>query len=243
MRRSPFLAVAAALALAAPAAAQARDHAPPLPGQAELLARAVLPARTFAPGPASGTLLAPAPINGVPVPFAGQPVQGFSATLPAGHGRYWVMPDNGYGSIENSADFDLRVYLIEPRLETARGGPGTIAVKDFFELRDPGREIPFAIVNAFTRDRVSTFSSSQTARTSSSTSIESSPRPSPKSGRLSPISARSSVVAHTKSSSLVESASRAGLRGHRRGCAAFLLSSPISARGRDDRGILATRQR
>jgi len=156
MRRSPFLAVAAALALAAPAAAQARDHAPPSPGQAELLARAVLPARTFAPGPASGTLLGPAPINGVPVPFAGQPVQGFSATLPAGHGRYWVMPDNGYGSIENSADFDLRVYLIEPRLETARGGPGTIAVKDFFELRDPGREIPFAIVNAFSRDRVLT---------------------------------------------------------------------------------------
>ena len=83
-------------------------------------------------------------------------MQGFSATLPAGHGRYWVMADNGYGSIENSADFDLRVYLIEPRLETAGGGPGTIAVKDFFELRDPGHEIPFAIVNAFTRDRVLT---------------------------------------------------------------------------------------
>jgi glycerophosphoryl diester phosphodiesterase len=156
MRRSPFLAVAAALALAAPAAAQARDHAPPAPGQATLLARAVLPARTFAPGPPSGTLLGPGPINGVPVPFEGQPVQGFSATLPAGHGRYWVMPDNGYGAIENSADFDLRVYLIEPKLETARGGPGTIAVKDFFELRDPGHKIPFAIVNDFTRDRVLT---------------------------------------------------------------------------------------
>ena len=160
MRRSPFLAVALALALAlalaAPAAAQARNDAPPAPGQATLLARAVLPARTFAPGPVSGTLLGPAPINGVPVPFDGQPVQGFSATMPAGHGRYRVMPDNGYGAIENSADFDLRVYLVEPRLETARGGPGTIAVKDFFELRDPGHRIPFAIVNDFTRARVLT---------------------------------------------------------------------------------------
>ena len=81
--------------------------------------------RTFAPGPPSGTLLGPAPINGVPVPFEGQPVQGFSATLPAGHGRLWVMTDNGYGAIENSADFNLRVYLIKPNVETARGGPGT----------------------------------------------------------------------------------------------------------------------
>ena len=85
----PRLAAAVAVALTAPAAAPARDHSPdPAPaGQARLLARAVLPARTFAPGPPSGTLLGPAPINGVPVPFAGQPVQGFSAALPAGDGR------------------------------------------------------------------------------------------------------------------------------------------------------------
>ena len=160
MRRSPFLAVAAAVAVAltAPAVAPARDHSPdPAPaGQARLLARAVLPARTFAPGPPSGTLLGPAPINGVPVPFEGQPVQGFSATLPAGHGRLWVMTDNGYGAIENSADFNLRVYLIKPNVETARGGPGTIDVLKFFELRDPDHKLPFAIVNAFTKRRVLT---------------------------------------------------------------------------------------
>src|SRR5262249_36622739 len=151
MRRSPLLAATAALALLAPAAAHAKPS-----DNARLLARAVLPARTFAPRPPSGTLLGPGPINGVPVPFGGQPVEGFSATLPAGHGRYWVMPDNGYGSIENSADFNLRVYLIEPKLETASGGAGTIAVKDFFELRDPDHKVPFAIVNAFSRDRVLT---------------------------------------------------------------------------------------
>ena len=160
MRRTAVLAGTAAIALAliAPVASRAdrpkhgHDHT----GNAKLLARAVLPATTFAPGPPSGTLLGSKPINGVPVPFDGQPVQGFSATLPAGHGRYWVMPDNGYGSIENSADFNLRVYLIKPALETAAGGPGTIAVESFFELRDPDHKIPFAIVNEFSHDRVLT---------------------------------------------------------------------------------------
>jgi glycerophosphoryl diester phosphodiesterase len=152
VRRSPLLAIIVALALLAPAAARARSS----PDQAGLLARAVLPARTFAPGRASGTMLGPAPINGVAVAFQGQPVQGYSAALPAGHGRYWFMPDNVDGAIENSADFPLRVYLLRPALETASGGAGTIAVDRFVELRDPDRRIPFAVVNDFTRDRVLT---------------------------------------------------------------------------------------
>jgi glycerophosphoryl diester phosphodiesterase len=151
VRRSLTLTLALTVAMVAPAAALAAPS-----DQARLLARAVLPARTFAPGPPSGTLLGSAPINGVPVPFGSQPVQGFSAALPAGHGRYWVMPDNGYGSIENSADFNLRVYLIRPNLKTARGGPGSIAVERFIELSDPDHRIPFAIVNAFSRERVLT---------------------------------------------------------------------------------------
>ena len=115
MRRPLFAAAAAAAAvLALPAAASAGDTT-------TLLGRAGVPARTFAPGPRSGSLLGSAPINGVPVPFFAQPVQGFSAALPAGEGRYWVMPDNGYGSIENSADFNLRVYLIKPRPEDRAG--------------------------------------------------------------------------------------------------------------------------
>ena len=91
----------------------------------ELIGRAVLPARTFAQGPTSGTLLGDAPINHVKVPFAGkQPVQGFSGAVRNPDGTYWVMPDNGYGSIENSADFDLRVYLIRPDFKTQHGGSG-----------------------------------------------------------------------------------------------------------------------
>jgi len=90
------------LAVAAPPAAAQSDAV-------TLRARAVLPARTFAPGPLSGTLLGTAPINGVTPPFPGQPVQGFSAVLDAGDGRYWAMPDNGYGAEENSKDFLLRM--------------------------------------------------------------------------------------------------------------------------------------
>jgi glycerophosphoryl diester phosphodiesterase len=139
----------ATLAMAATAGAHT-------PGQATLLGRAVLPAKTFAPGPPSGTLLGSAPINGVPVPFASQPVQGISAALPAGEGRYWVMPDNGYGSIENSPDFNLRVYLVKPDLKTALGGSGEIKVLSFIQLHDPDHKIPFAIVNDFTSKRVLT---------------------------------------------------------------------------------------
>ena len=123
---------------------------------ARLDGRAVLPATTFAEGPVSGTRLGSAPINGVPAPFPGQPVQGFSAVLDNEDGTYNVMADNGYGAIENSADFHLRVYRIRPNFRTRFGGNGTIDVLSFFQLRDPDRRIPFAITNAFTDERVLT---------------------------------------------------------------------------------------
>lgn len=128
------------LALAAPAIA-----APPA---VELKGRAVLPARTFAPGPLSGTLLGSAAINGVTPPFPGQPVQGFSAVLDAGNGQFWAMPDNGYGAEENSKDFLLRLYRIAPHFKTAHGGSGTIAIRRFITLRDPDHKVPFELERA-----------------------------------------------------------------------------------------------
>ena len=115
-----------------------------------LVGRAVLPAQTFADGPTSGTLIGGPTVNGVPTPFTGkQPVQGFSAILAEGDGTYLVMCDNGFGSLENSADFNLRVYHVAPAWETAAGGEGGVAVLGFFELRDPDRRVPFAIVSDF----------------------------------------------------------------------------------------------
>jgi glycerophosphoryl diester phosphodiesterase len=142
---SPRLAslVLALAALAFPAAAAAAP--------ATLTGRAALPASTFAPGPPSGLHIAPPFAAGVHVPFASQPVQGFSGFLPAGHGDLLAMTDNGYGALENSADFDLRVYRVHPDYRSGR-----VTVRGFFDLRDPGHRLPFSIVNDFTRRRVLT---------------------------------------------------------------------------------------
>src|SRR5262245_3453552 len=123
----------------------------------QLVGRATLDAATFAPGTTSGTLLGGNPINGQPVPFIDkQPVQGFSAVLDNNDGTFSVMSDNGYGSIENSADYRLRVFTIRPNFKTGAGGSGKITVKSFIELHDPDRHVPFTITNQFSRERVLT---------------------------------------------------------------------------------------
>jgi hypothetical protein len=116
-----------------------------------LLARAILPADDYQPGPPSGAFITPD--NGVTVPFPSQPVPGFSAVLAAGHGEFWAMPDNGYGAKTNSGDFLLRVYRIRPDFETAKGGSGAVEVLGFVQLRDPDAKIPFAL---FRSDRLLT---------------------------------------------------------------------------------------
>lgn len=122
-----------------------------------LVARAVLPAETFAPGPTSGTLLGAGPINGVAVPFVDQqPVQGFSAVLDNRDGTFLAMADNGFGAQTNSADFNLRVYTIEPDFATAHGGSGTIDVVDFIELNDRDGRAGFELVNEASADRILT---------------------------------------------------------------------------------------
>ncbi len=139
------------------AAALTAQAAPAEPAAAALLGRAVLPAKTFLPGPTSGTRITPNPVNGISSPFVDQqPVQGVSALVRNADGSYWAMSDNGYGSIENSADYNLRVYRLQPRFETAQGGSGDVSVIDSIELSDPRGKVPFAIVNHFTDDRVLT---------------------------------------------------------------------------------------
>ena len=106
---------------------------------------AKLPADTFAKGPTSGNLILPA--NGRVPPFdSKQPVQGVSSVLPGQDGDFWVMPDNGFGAKENSPDFVLRVYRVDPHFKTKSGGSGTIDVKAFISLHDPNRTIGFPIV-------------------------------------------------------------------------------------------------
>jgi hypothetical protein len=128
---------------------------------AELVGRAVLPAATFAPGPTSGQLITGT--HGQSTPFsAKQPVQGFSAILPAPRpGSFLVLADNGFGAKDNSPDFILRVYGVYPEFKTAEGGSGIVQAanvktgvpigsafspQSYFQLNDPKRQSGFAIV-------------------------------------------------------------------------------------------------
>jgi len=83
-------------------------------------------------------------------------VQGFSAVIEGRRGGYLALSDNGFGARENSADFLLRLHRVAPRLETRRGGTGTIALRGFVSLRDPDRRIPFPIVGEGTHRRLLT---------------------------------------------------------------------------------------
>jgi hypothetical protein len=121
-----------------------------------LVGRAVLPAVTWAPGPSSGAKVGTGAVNGIPVPFDQQPVQGFSGVLDNGDGSFLAMADNGYGAMENSADFLLRVYTVRPDFKTREGGGGGMAVERWFELRDPDRHVPFTITNHATAERALT---------------------------------------------------------------------------------------
>ncbi|MBC6436347.1 glycerophosphodiester phosphodiesterase [Nostoc sp. HG1] len=97
----------------------------------QLVGRAVLPAATFATGATSGQFLTPNSINGQPVPFDGQPVQGLSAVLPgAKPGTYFVLVDNGYGAKANSADSLLRFYAVEPDFTTGKVYPVSVKTGD-----------------------------------------------------------------------------------------------------------------
>ena len=121
--------------------------------QNKLQGRAVAPAATFQGGPVSGKYIAPGITAGQNVPFAGQPFQGISALIDNKDGTFMAMPDNGYGSIETSADFYLRLYKIKPAMKTASGGAGTIEIQSYLEFNDKDNKIPFAIVNHFTSER------------------------------------------------------------------------------------------
>ncbi|MER2561295.1 MAG: esterase-like activity of phytase family protein [Myxococcaceae bacterium] len=113
------------------------------PQRALLVGRAVLPASTFIEGPPSGSR-----VEGGP--FPSQPVQGFSSLqlTPSG---FISISDNGYGVPENSADFLLRAWRLEPDLTT-----GVLKASTLFVLSDPSRHLPWPIVNENTPERMLT---------------------------------------------------------------------------------------
>jgi glycerophosphoryl diester phosphodiesterase len=149
-----ILGAAAALAIASGGAVVAARLGQAGFARPELVGYAVLPAETFAPGPASGAFRDNGE-RGEPR-FASQPVQGFSAIRPAGDGAFLVLSDNGFGARKNSPDYRLRLYRIRPDFRRAGGGSGRIDVDSFIEIRDPDRKANFLIVNENTSDRLLT---------------------------------------------------------------------------------------
>jgi hypothetical protein len=101
--------------------------------QATLSGWAVMPAATYADGPTTGQFATNNPYGTNPLPLLNkQSVQGISAVLQGPTaGSFWVMPDNGFGAQNNSADALLRVYAVQADFKTATGGSGTVSAANF----------------------------------------------------------------------------------------------------------------
>ncbi len=102
-----------------------------------------LNASTLMPGPDSGHFIEAG--ENIELPFQGQPAQGFSAIIQDGNGGYLALVDNGFGSRENSPDFLLRIYFLNPEFRTAEGGSGDILIDGYINLSDPGGLMPYPI--------------------------------------------------------------------------------------------------
>ncbi len=128
----------------------------PITPDVTLVGFASLPADTFAEGPPSGNAIT-GNTNGRNVPFASQPIQGFSAVQVADDSSFWFLSDNGFGSKANSPDYLLRIYRVDPSFQGAEvGGDGSVNVLDFVQLSDPDKKVPFEIINENTPDRLLT---------------------------------------------------------------------------------------
>lgn len=73
-------------------------------------------------------------------------MQGFSALIEGKDGSYIVLSDNGFGARNNSSDYLLSIYHIEPDFRTVTGGTGTIGVNEIIHLSDPEKYLPYSAV-------------------------------------------------------------------------------------------------
>ncbi|MBD2448882.1 phytase [Nostoc sp. FACHB-152] len=127
-----------------------KDMTPP---KVTLKGFAVLPADSFAEGPASGSAIT-GNTNGRNVPFAKQPIQGFSGVQQADDNTFYFLSDNGFGSKDNSADYLLRIHHVDPSFRGLEAqGDGSVKALDFIQLSDPDKKVPFQIVNENTNER------------------------------------------------------------------------------------------
>lgn len=122
----------------------------------KLVGYALLTAATFAEGPPSGAQLDPSRTAGLTLPFERQPVQGISSLVALDEQNLLALVDNGFGALENSADFMLRLYKLKLELRTPSGGTGQVKLDGFIELKDPHHHLPFVLTHERTPDRLLT---------------------------------------------------------------------------------------
>lgn len=63
------------------------------------------------------------------------------------------MSDNGFGAQDNSADYLLRLHLIQPTFRTQTTTNAEVKHLSYVQLRDPNKLIPFNIVHQDTAER------------------------------------------------------------------------------------------
>ena len=133
MRRVVPVVLATSIAISA-SAVIASDVRFQLSGWAEI------PSTYRHPGPVSGQFTT-GPVNGVAPPYQGQPIPGFSGMIPAFiPGRFFALPDNGFGAQENSADFIVGFYRVTPHFKTRGDGTtfrGPVTVYSHTPFSDP----------------------------------------------------------------------------------------------------------
>lgn len=104
----------------------------------QLTGWAALPSTARTPGPTSGNFITP--LNGVTAPFVSeQVIPGWSGLLPNADGTFTALPDNGFGSKNNSADFVVGVYNVSIDFKTTSDGtslPGVVTNNAFVAFND-----------------------------------------------------------------------------------------------------------
>jgi len=116
--------------------------------RAQLVGRAVLPADTFLPDSRPVGLALDPVINGRELPFGAMPVQGISSLVLRDGGDALALQDNGFGTLENSADYPLGWFHLHLDLSDEPGDGGEVEVLEFVSWADPDGVIPFPLTLA-----------------------------------------------------------------------------------------------
>ena len=69
---------------------------------------------------------------------------------------FWFLSDNGFGAQDNSTDYLLRIYQVDPNFTGVEDGDGSIEIEDFIQLWDPENLIDFDIINEDSEERLLT---------------------------------------------------------------------------------------